>query len=42
MEIKEVGENYTGHTNTLYGENAQYFHIKSSVTWIKIGRYHSL
>jgi len=42
MEIKDVGENYIGHTNTLCGENAQYFSVKAGDTWIKICRYHFL
>jgi hypothetical protein len=42
MEIKYIGENYTGYTNKLCGENAQYFSVKAGSTLIKICRYHFL
>jgi len=42
MEIKNVGKNYIGDTNTLCRENAQYFSVKAGGTRIKICHYHFL
>jgi hypothetical protein len=42
MEIQYIGKNYTGYTNTLCGENAQYFSVKAGGTFRKICRYHFL
>jgi hypothetical protein len=42
MEIKYIGENDTGYTNTLCGENAQYFSVKAGGTLTKRCGYHFL